>query len=200
MQLTIKELTYISQIIRVTKLVGVPTFKRLTAQDKKEVFQSLQEKGIIKEHTLSEKGKAVSTSLELYSTATQYLKFGDTVFAQYEDKEYIMLGKKEEIYHLELIEQDYITIALLSKFKDMDKIEEKRFRKKKVSTEEFQRKIEFFEENGLFYYKVNTESNDVDSGVLYIEDGYLQKYSASKEELEMYPKSRVQRGIEKLFI
>lgn len=201
MKFTEKELTYICQIMEVKNVVGFDLNKMLDQEEIKEVEKGLEEKGILLDDTLTKYGLTILEIVSLYINASVFYKFGEnTIFGQYEEKEYSMIKKEEEQFDIELINQEMLIATIFMKYKNWEEIKEGEYRKRFISKEKMS---EFIKENkeveGIFYYKVDIEKQKEEKGMLFIVEGYLQHYKASSGELDMYSRKEVQKGIESIF-
>ncbi|MFQ7757346.1 MAG: hypothetical protein ACLRH5_12680, partial [Intestinibacter bartlettii] len=180
---------------------GFDTFSMLSKKDSEEVVQQFTEKNIIEGDLLSKTGLALIQFIKLYAESKIYLKIGDSMFANYQDDEYIMISKNDMTYTIVPLNQDEIVVTLLSKFSDkMENIEDGKVRNKLMTKRRFK---EFMDENpdipAIFYYYIDLDKKENRDAVLFYADNKLQHYNGTLEELTIYPKEYVQQGIESIF-
>ena len=201
MELTFTELTWLCQIIKVRKLAGFKIFEALATREAEETYGSLSEKGILENGKLSDQGLSMIDALSLYANAKRFLRLGHHgVFANYQDHEYVLIAEKDNIFSIDLITQDMITAIILARFKKLDSLQDGEYKKRFVSKKRFAQFMEEHEDaEALFYYRVDLDHKAEDKSVLFISDGYFQHYNAITGELDMYPKSLVQTGIEHIY-
>lgn len=202
MELTLQEVTFLYQITEVKKIVGFDFFPMLDKKEVEEVKQKLVDKNIMLNGVLTDHGLTILDTLSLYREASVYYKLGkDTIFANYAEGEYIMFKKTNNNFTIEFISQELLVASILLKFKEWESIKEGEYRKRFLSKAKFR---DFMNENenveALFYYKVDLEAQEDTISVLFLADGYFQHYNAGSGELDMYPKTQVQHGIEEIFV
>lgn len=195
------EINFLCRLIGYGRLAGFDTFSMLSKKDSEEVVQQFTEKNIIEGDLLSKTGLALIQFIKLYAESKIYLKIGDSMFANYQDDEYIMISKNDMTYTIVPLNQDEIVGTLLSKFSDkMENIEDGKVRNKLMTKRRFK---EFMDENpdipAIFYYYIDLDKKENRDAVLFYADNKLQHYNGTLEELTIYPKEYVQQGIESIF-
>lgn len=195
------EINFLCRLIGYGRLAGFDTFPMLSKKDSEEVVQQFTEKNIIEGDLLSKTGLALIQFIKLYAESKIYLKIGDSMFANYQDDEYIMISKNDMTYTIVPLNQDEIVVTLLSKFSDkMENIEDGKVRNKLMTKRRFK---EFMDENpdipAIFYYYIDLDKKENRDAVLFYADNKLQHYNGTLEELTIYPKEYVQQGIESIF-
>lgn len=201
MECTKDELTYLYQIMDIEEIVGFDLKYSSNQEGTKEIQKELERKGILVDNKITEYGLTILDVLSIYKKASLFYKFGEhTIFAQYQNYEYVMYSQEGEQFTIELLSQEELVAIILMKFKNWKDIKEGEYRKRFLSKEKFREWMEENEEvEALFYYKVDIENTKEEKGVFFLSDGYLQHYKGMTGELDMYPKEQVQKGIESIF-
>lgn len=198
---TIEEMTFLCLIQNLNGLIGFPKFNILSKEQSENVIQSLTQKKILnKEKLLTDNGLKISNIISLYAHSKMFYKFGkDSVFAKYHEKEYVMLSCIDNQYHVDLVNQDQISLIIINKFQNWKSIKDGEYKKNFFPTSRFN---EFVENNknmeSIFYYKADLENKTDFKGVLFIHDGYLKSYDIKSEEIHFYPRAMVQQSIERI--
>lgn len=202
MELTLNEITFLYQVMEVKRVAGFELFPMLEKKEAEEVKESLVDKGIMSDNKMSDYGLTVLRILSLYVKTRIYYKFGeDTVFANYEDNEYIMMRRTKNIYYIEMLSEEVLTAAILSKFKHWERIKDGDYRKRFISKEKFRELMSQNEKaEAMFYYRVDLEAQSEKKATIFLAEGYFQHYDGISGELDMYPREQVQKGIEKIFV
>lgn len=200
MNLTSNEMNFMCNIIDVKKLPGYELFPILSIEETKEVIKSLKDKKILEDSKLSKKGLQILEIMSLYNNSKKYLKLGKSgVFANYQDREYVLISEDEE-FNIEMVNEDQISAIILSKLKGWKTVKDGNQQKKIVLIESFKKMMEDNKEvEAIYYYKTDIAENKEYKAVIFINDGYFQHYETLSEELNMYPRELVQQGIEIIF-
>lgn len=202
MELTIYEIAWLSQIIKVKKLMGFENFPILEKKEADTVCESLIEKHILKDGKLTKMGLATVEAISLYENSKRFMKLGEnSIFANYRNNEYILIAQNDKCFTVNLVTQDIIISIILSKFKTLSTIKDDEYKKRFVSKHKFNEIMEKYDDaESIFYYMVDVDSKVMKKAVMFIAEGYFQHYDAIGCELEQYPRNQVQQGIESIFV
>lgn len=202
MDFPINEMALLCQIIKVKKLVGFEVFPMMEQKEANEVLTSLANKQVLVDGKLTEFGLSITESLSLYVNSKRFMKLGEhSVFANYQEKEYILITKVDETFSINMVTQDIIVSIILTKFKTLNTIVDEEYKKRFVSKGKFAETMKKYDDvESVFYYTIDLDSKVEKKAVMFIAEGYFQHYDAVTEELEKYPRNLVQQGIENIFI
>ncbi|MDD8048709.1 MAG: DUF5081 family protein [Thomasclavelia sp.] len=198
MDISILEMNFLCQILDKTSLYGFESFSMLTSNQAQEVKNSLYKKDILDEnYSLTNKGLKILEVLELYVNAQEFLKFGkNSIFAKYQESEYVLITKLENTFSINLVNQDQIVVIILSKFDNWDTLTNTDHKKRLLLGNKF---VEFMNNNAdlkaIFLLRVNIENNLESNIVMYINDGYFNCFDAKSKQLDMYSRNDVQQAI-----
>lgn len=195
------EINFICRLLGIGRLLGYDTFPMLSKKESEDVVASFVEKKIIDGDLLTESGLALAQFIRLYTDSRRFLKIGNSMFANYQENEYVMITKQDHTFIVAPVNQDEIVVTLLTKFTDKLKIVESgKIKNKLVSKRSFKTYMdEHSDINAIFYYYIDLDKDKDRDAVLFYADNKLQHYNATLEELTIYPKEYVQKGIESIF-
>lgn len=201
MRINEREVNFLCKASEFHSLIGFDRLPMLSKNDVEKAMDSLKKKKIIQDHKLSSQGLALVKILHLYNQAKKFIKIGNANFANYQDQEYVMIKKEQEDFIIEAVNQDQIVVSILGKLSaEWKDVEEGSVKKKLMSKNmfiEYMKKHE--DQKAIYYYHIDLERETERSAVLFVENHRLQHYDALKEELILYPKEEIQKGIEKIF-
>ena len=201
MKFSEQEMNFLCRLLHYSKLIGYENFPLLNKEESKKVMAKLEEKNIIKDGLLTKYGLTLIRFISLYNKSRKFLKIGSTNYANYQKNEYVMINMKESNFEILPVNQDQITISILTKFSDQySNLTEGNIKKKLFSRRHF---IEFMNEHpdtkALYYYKLDLDEKSECSATLFIDDNVLKHYDSVLEEMTIYTKAHVQHGIESIF-
>lgn len=201
MQFTNQEMGFLCRLAHFDKMLGYGVFPLLNKNEVENVISSLKEKNILDDNIMTEQGLALIKFITLYNNAKKFIKIGSINFANYQDKEYVMVTKREDNFLIDVINQDGIIAVLLAKFSDnYEAMENGEIKRKFITNRRF---TEIMRENenaeAIYYFRFNLNNKEEHTGVLYILEKQLYHYDSNLEELVSYPRNHVQKGIESIF-
>lgn len=195
------EINFICRLLGYGKLPGYDDFPILSKKESEEVVEQFIEKKIIEGDKLTDKGLSLSQFMKWYAQARRYLKIGNSMFANYQNNEYVMMTKHDTAFTILPVNQDEIVAILLSKFSNqMKSVESGKMQKRFITKRRFKDYMDANPEvNAIYYYYIDLDKKTDTKGLLFYADNKLQHYDGSLEELTIYPKECVQQGIESIF-
>ena len=141
MKFSEQEMNFLCRLLHYSKLIGYENFPLLNKEESKKVMAKLEEKNIIKDGLLTKYGLTLIRFISLYNKSRKFLKIGSTNYANYQKNEYVMINMKESNFEILPVNQDQITISILTKFSDQySNLTEGNIKKKLFSRRHF---IEF---------------------------------------------------------
>lgn len=118
MKFSEQEMNFLCRLLHYSKLIGYENFPLLNKEESKKVMAKLEEKNIIKDGLLTKYGLTLIRFISLYNKSRKFLKIGSTNYANYQKNEYVMINMKESNFEILPVNQDQITISILTKFSD----------------------------------------------------------------------------------
>lgn len=198
MELTYKELGYISKITGVHAYPYAPKIDIFqSAEEKEAINQSLQQKGIFKEDDITDLGLLVFHILESTSKCREYIKWNHMWIFLYRESYVLIQALNKEELQIEQVGKEELLLMLLYHINNTGKIEEKKRRVRSFTKEQMQQFMEEHPEIEAFFYEKTEEEKRV-AGTVYVHDGYLNLYQTDSEKLYLIPRSKVYSYLEEI--
>jgi|GEM_PF-4183680 len=200
MELTKKELVLLCQINKNSTLEGININDLLSPKDSVEAMEGLAKKGIVENGKITESGLTTLKCIDRYSKSKLFLRMGTITMARTVNNQLISIAEVLGNFHILVTSKEEAILSVMSKLPDIDKIGDKESQTISVSKKEFQKTLdEMSDFKGQFYLKIDKTNNIQHSGVLYVNDGYLNDYDVTTQALNRYSKEGVQGVVEGLF-
>ncbi|TDW09199.1 uncharacterized protein DUF5081 [Breznakia blatticola] len=200
MQYTQNELFVLALIANKTKLIGYPSFQLLGEKEHEEIIEQLIKKQIVTtDRKLTDLGKKQIYLLMQYEEAKHFINIGGIRVSQLESGRYIACVEMDGLTQIVPLNKDILCASILTRIPNLDAIGDDKYRKKFIKKDKFLKHMEeYTDTKAIFYQKINRETRQQENGVLFVEDGYFNIYKINTEEMDCYPRKRVQKAVETL--